>query len=198
MVKTPITGIPKRDSISRRRLLEGVVAGSIALHLGDVAAKSTDPRKLPAQPEDLLSYPSWGNEVRSVCVSDIVLDSPPVLAYPQDPVSGTVREKSRLNQILLLRFEEVELSDATKEFAVDGIVAYSGVCTHTGCSVTEWASAERNLLCPCHGSQFNPRERATIIGGPALRPLPILPLGLDGEKLKVAGAFSGRVGAKKK
>ena len=78
-----------------------------------------------------------------------------------------------------------------------GIVAYSGVCTHAGCSITEWDDEAQNLLCPCHASQFDPRERAKIIGGPALRPLPTLPLALVGKNLKVAGPFSGKVGAKK-
>jgi Rieske Fe-S protein len=161
-------------------------------------AKANDPRKLPPQTDDDIVFPSWQNDGRAIRVDDIPLGGPPILAYPRDPATQVAREKSRLNQILLLRFAEDELSDATKKNSVLGIIAYSGVCTHTGCSVTEWDADTRNLLCPCHASQFDPRERAKIIGGPARRPLPILPLALKQDTLKVAGPFDGKVGAKKK
>ena len=131
-------------------------------------------------------------------VDDVPLGGPPILVYPRDPATRVVREKSRLNQILLVRFAEDELSDDTRAGAIAGVVAYSGVCTHTGCSVTEWDARARNFLCPCHASQFDPRERARIIGGPALRPLPALPLALASDTLKVAGPFNGKVGPKKK
>ena len=198
MVKTPKTASFKINGISRRRLLESAVAGGIGLKLSVGAAKTDDPRKIPPQLGDDLVFPSWEHEDRPILISDVAIGAGPILAYPRDPESGVVREKSRLNQILLLRFNESELSEETKPDAVNGIVGYSGVCTHTGCSVTEWDDAARNFLCPCHASQFDPRERAKPVGGPATRALPVLPLALNDNALKVAGPFSGRVGFKKK
>jgi Rieske Fe-S protein len=183
--------------LSRRRLLGGALGIGFGLHLGSASAKADDPRKLPPQVGDDLVHPSWDGDGRLVRIDDVGKNGPPLLVYPRDPASGIAREKSRLNQILLVRFDENELSTATKADAAAGIVAYSGVCTHTGCSVTEWDTDSRNLLCPCHASQFDPRNGAKIIGGPATRPLPILPLALAGENLKVSAPFSGKLGGKK-
>lgn len=185
-------------ALSRRRLLGGALGIGIGLNLNPALAKTDDPRKLPPQTDDDIVFPSWEHEDRAVTLADVPLDGPPLLAYPRDPATGTAREKSRLNQILLVRFDPAQLSEDTRALGVEGVVAYSGVCTHTGCSVTEWSAEARHFLCPCHASEFDPRASATVIGGPAPRPLPMLPLRLANNTLKVAGPFSARVGAKKK
>ncbi len=184
-------------ALSRRRWLGGALGIGIGLNLNPALAKTDDPRKLPPQVDDDLMFPSWEHEDRPVMLDDVPLEGPPLLAYPRDPATGTRREKSRLNQILLVRFDPARLDEATRAVGVAGVVAYSGVCTHTGCSVTEWNPEARNFLCPCHASEFDPRARATVIGGPAPRALPMLPLRLAEHALKVAGPFSARVGAKK-
>jgi Rieske Fe-S protein len=48
--------------------------------------------------------------------------------------------------------------------------------------------------CPCHDSEFDPADAAKVIGGPAPRRLPALPLKITDGYVVVAGAFSGRVG----
>ncbi|MFT4564656.1 MAG: rieske iron-sulfur protein [Gammaproteobacteria bacterium] len=199
----PAQGLPTNDDaieapISRRRLLQAAVAGGIGANLAPVMAKTINPRKQPAQAGDDIVFPSWENDGRAVCLQDIEVASTPILAYPRDPSTRVVRDKSRLNQILLVRFNDDEFSSETKEFTVSGVVAYSGVCTHTGCSVTEWDLDAKNFLCPCHASQFDPRDRARIVGGPALRPLPMLALAVEGEYLKVRAPFNARLGANKK
>ncbi len=198
MTDRPTKQAPARRAIDRRRILQGVVAGSVGLKFGPAVAKRDDPRKLPPQTDDDIVFPSWEHGGHTITVDDVPLGGPPILAYPRDPGTRVAREKSRLNQILLVKFTEDEFSDDTRLVATGGIVAYSGVCTHTGCSVTEWDTSTRNFLCPCHASQFDPRERAKIIGGPASRPLPFLPLARADNALKVAGPFSGKVGPKKK
>ncbi len=193
---------PKSDpldnaALSRRRLLGGALGIGIGLNLNPAFAKADDPRKLPPQTGDDIVFPSWEHEDKAVTLADVPLDGPPLLAYPRDPATGTRREKSRLNQILIVRFDPAQLSAETRALGIAGVVAYSGVCTHTGCSVTEWSTEARNFLCPCHASQFDPRAGASVIGGPAPRPLPMLPLRLAADALQVAGPFSARVGAKK-
>jgi rieske iron-sulfur protein len=189
---------PIDAQISRRRLLQAAVAGGIGVNLAPVMAKATDPRKQPPQTGDDIVFPSWQNDGRAVSLQDIEIARPPVLAYPRDPSTQVVRDKSRLNQILLVRFNDEDFSKETQEFTASGVVAYSGVCTHTGCSVTEWDLEAKNFLCPCHASQFDPRNSARIVGGPALRPLPMLALALEGEYLKVRAPFNARLGANKK
>jgi len=52
-----------------------------------------------------------------------------------------IRDGSRLNEILLVKLAPAELDEDTLAWAADGIVAFSAICTHAGCSVTEWVKA---------------------------------------------------------
>lgn len=47
-------------------------------------------------------------------------------------------------------------------------VAFSSVCTHAGCSVTE--VVDNQIKCPCHGSSFD-ATTGKVLGGPATAPL---------------------------
>ena len=116
-----------------------------------------------------------------------------ITCYAMDPEGGVVRDGSRLNQVLLLRFEPASLTPETRAASVDGVVAYSGICTHTGCDVSDWSPATEFLLCSCHESEFDPRDGADVISGPAPRRLPSLPLRLEDGVLVAAGGFSARI-----
>jgi ubiquinol-cytochrome c reductase iron-sulfur subunit len=51
------------------------------------------------------------------------------------------------------------------------------------------------LVCPCHYSTFDPASGGLVVFGPAGRPLPQLPLTIDGERnLRAAGDYSGPPG----
>jgi len=67
-------------------------------------------------------------------------------------------------------------------------VAFSKICTHAGCPASLYEQQTHRLLCPCHQSQFNVTDNARPVFGPASRPLPMLPLGLDAEGYFVAKA----------
>jgi ubiquinol-cytochrome c reductase iron-sulfur subunit len=74
-------------------------------------------------------------------------------------------------------------------------VAYSKICTHAGCPVAIYRRASQQLYCPCHQSVFDARDGAKRLSGPAPRPLPQLPLQVDGGGYLVAdGDFDGPVG----
>jgi rieske iron-sulfur protein len=111
-----------------------------------------------------------------------------------DPTDRTVRSGSRLNRVILLRLDAAQLAADTRSRAAGGVVAYNAICTHTGCEVVEWVAAAQVLQCPCHFSQFDPRDGARVVDGPAPRPLPALPLTLVDGKLGVARSFTTRVG----
>ncbi|MEY2431775.1 MAG: ubiquinol-cytochrome c reductase iron-sulfur subunit [Acidimicrobiaceae bacterium] len=82
-----------------------------------------------------------------------------------------------------------------EDWTVDGIVAYSKLCTHVGCPVGLYQAESGLLLCPCHQSTFNVLDGARPIFGPAARSLPQLPLSVDSEGNLVArGDFSDPVG----
>jgi quinol---cytochrome c reductase iron-sulfur subunit len=96
----------------------------------------------------------------------------------------------------------VDLPPDRRGWAVDGILAYSKICTHAGCAVAMMRyplfpahSAEPALVCPCHYSTFEVATGATVIFGPAGRPLPQLPLRIASDgTLQAAGPLSGDVG----
>jgi ubiquinol-cytochrome c reductase iron-sulfur subunit len=82
-----------------------------------------------------------------------------------------------------------------RDWMVADVVAYSKLCTHTGCPVGLYQAESALLLCPCHQSTFDVLDGARPVFGPAARRLPQLPLGLDDDGFLVAGGdFSAPVG----
>ena len=59
-------------------------------------------------------------------------------------------------------------------------VAYSAICTHQACKV---AYKDGKLACPCHGSVFDPANGASVVAGPAQRPLPEIPVKAEGGEV---------------
>jgi ubiquinol-cytochrome c reductase iron-sulfur subunit len=82
-----------------------------------------------------------------------------------------------------------------EDWTVDGVVAYSKLCTHVGCPVGLYQAEIGLLLCPCHQSTFDVYDGARPVFGPAARSLPQLPLSVDDDGYLIATAdFSGPVG----
>ena len=63
-----------------------------------------------------------------------------------------------------------------------GLIAPSRVCTHLGCLV-HYDKENRQLLCPCHAGTFD--LDGHVISGPPPKPLPVLPLRVDGENIVI-------------
>jgi rieske iron-sulfur protein len=117
-----------------------------------------------------------------------------LLAWAFDPQKKVPRDGSRLNMVLLMRFDPSTLEETEKANTADGVVAYSAICTHQQCPVTDWLRSVQVLQCPCHQSRYDPRQGAKVVGGPAPRPLPTLPLRVSNGVLDVAASFTDRVG----
>ena len=183
------------DIQTRRNALALGVALSCGTKLAQ-AQSSPPPRNLRPIPGDLLVRAAGLSDTAApLRPDDVALEAPPFLAWPKDPASSTVRDGSRLNQVLLLRLDPASLKDETVTHAVDGVLAYSATCTHAQCPVTEWRQSVGILHCPCHGSEFDPRAGGQVVNGPALRRLAPLPLRLSAEGgLEVAQPFVGKVG----
>jgi Rieske Fe-S protein len=180
--------------LERRKALQLIAAGAAFAVGNGAGAQPIDPAAAPPQAGDRLVFASGNRTGQPITPADLVVGGPPVLAYAADPTSQVIRSASRLNQVLLVRFDPGELTDDTRARAVEGMVAYSAVCTHTGCDVTEWRQVEKHFHCLCHDSQFDPRDAAEVRTGPAPRRLPALPLKLEQDRLVVADGFTGRVG----
>jgi rieske iron-sulfur protein len=186
---------------TRRSLVLTTLATGAFLAAGRFAAAQEDQPGSDERPQkgDSLVLSEGEHEGKIIKPGDLKLGEPPVHAWPKDPKTSVIRKGSRLNEILIIRLDPAELDDETRSRSADGIVAYSAVCTHAGCPVSGWLKAETGdkdvLKCFCHNSEFNPREGAQVVFGPAPRRLAALPLAIADGSLTVAGTFVGKVGA---
>ncbi len=185
---------------SRRTVLCGVCAAAAAAGAPAAAqaAEDADPaRTLLAQPGDLLVAFDNGAAGAILNPADVKRDVAPLLAWPFDPTKKVARDGSRMNLILVMRFDPASLSAVERPRAADGIVAYTAICAHQACWVTDWLTSKQVLQCPCHQSEYDPRRGGKVVGGPAPRALPALPLRLVAGRLEVAAPFTDRVGGEK-
>jgi ubiquinol-cytochrome c reductase iron-sulfur subunit len=106
--------------------------------------------------------------------------------------------------VVVVRVEEseLELPPERRDWAPQGLLAFSKICTHAQCAVSLFRYPlfpERSpgpaLVCPCHYSTFDVLTGGNRVFGPAVRPLPQLPLKIERGRLLAAGELSGPVGA---
>ncbi|MDY6983896.1 MAG: Rieske 2Fe-2S domain-containing protein [Pseudomonadota bacterium] len=183
----------KRFEVKRRQMLGCMCALGAGIPVFDTQAQDAS-AMAPPQPGDLLGHAFGAKAGQAIAVDELAIDAQQVFAFAIDPQSGTLRNGTRMNQVVLVRLDPATLSADTAARSVNGVVAYSGVCSHTGCDVTDWNGAEKRFQCPCHESQFDPRDGARVVGGPAPWQLAALPLTAKDGKLAVAGEFQGRLG----
>jgi Rieske Fe-S protein len=182
-------------AVKRRRLLGGLCALGLGVpNLRSAAAADEDEARAAPREDDRLVFAFGPRSGEIVAPADLTAGQAQIVVYPMDLATGVVRDANRLNQTLLLRLDPAMLSEATLARAADGIVAYSGVCTHTGCDVTDWSAEQLRFKCPCHESEFDPSDAARVVGGPAPWQLAALPLKIADGDIAVAGSFEGRLG----
>ena len=88
---------------------------------------------------------------------------------------------------IIIKFQPGVLQPPTVlNWTVDNIVCYSKICTHVGCPAALYEQTTHHIHCPCHQSTFDAPRGATVLFGPAPRPLPQLPLTTDTEGFLVA------------
>ena len=176
--------------IERRAALGLGICFTLAPGLAFAQADPT--RERPREGDVLIATDS--DKPTPLTPGDLEVDAKQTMVWPMDAASGVVRNGSRLNKVLLLRLNPAGFDAATAERAGDGVIAFSAVCTHAGCDVITWHADRRLLECPCHNSVYDPMEAGKVVGGPAPRPLPALPLRVADGRLVVAKPFTGRAG----
>jgi ubiquinol-cytochrome c reductase iron-sulfur subunit len=191
------------DRITRKRLLGGA-AGLAGTALG--AALVTPAASLgPVLDTESLYYSPWRRGRRLVDdqgkpYSAVEIEKEAFYtAYPEK-----AEREELAAPLVLVRLDpsELRLPPDRADWAPEGIVAYSKICTHAACAIALYrtprfpaAEPPSALVCPCHYSTFNPATGGTVEAGPAGRDLPQLPLMVDAEgNLRAAGNFSGPVG----
>jgi len=97
--------------------------------------------------------------------------------------------------LIRLRPAEFNLEPDRLAMTLEGIIAFSKICSHMGCAVALYEQTTKHLLCPCHQSTFDVTRAAKVIFGPAARPLPQLDITVDSEGYLIARKpFSEPVG----
>ncbi|MBV8397240.1 MAG: ubiquinol-cytochrome c reductase iron-sulfur subunit, partial [Acetobacteraceae bacterium] len=184
------------ENPERRVLIGGCVAAAAGLYYRPARAADDDDPARDEKPKkgDQLVYLGGDHDGEVIAPADLKAGGPSVLAWPYDPEKKVPRDGSRLNVVLLVRLKPEDIDEDNARYAADGIVAFAGTCTHQQCPVAEWLTERQIFQCPCHQSQFDPKHGAQVVGGPAPRPLPKLPVAVADGKLLIAGPFIGRVG----
>jgi rieske iron-sulfur protein len=189
------------DHTRRTLILTALAAGVCIAANKSAAAADEDQPGSDERPQkaDLLVVSEGNEEGQVIKPQDLKVGGPPVHAWPKDPKTSVIRNGSRLNEVLVVRLDPAELDDETRSHAADGIVAYSAICAHAGCPVTAWVKGEAGdkdvFKCMCHNSEYDPRQGAEVVFGPAPRRLATLPLAIVDGSLIVAASFVGKVGA---
>ncbi len=191
------------DRFTRRRLIV-VGAGAAGTALG-VALLTPAASLGPAFHMDPFFRTPWRrgrllvDEDGHPLLADDVEEETFYTAFPQ----GADREQLGAPLVVVrLPPAQLDLPSGRRDWAPRGILAYSKICTHAGCAIALYrkptfppTEPRPALVCPCHYSTFDPARGGDVIFGPAGRPLPQLPLLVDGSgRLRAAGNFSGAVG----
>lgn len=173
--------------LGRRKLIRNSLLGALA-PLPLLALLPL--RDLGPLPGNALEKTAWkpGRRVvsdptgRPIKAADVAIGSV-IHVMPEgiDEMEHHIDERAKATT-LLIRLEPDEIKDRKeREWSVDGIVAYSKICTHVGCPVGLYEQQTHHLLCPCHQSTFDVTRDCAVVFGPAARPLPQLPLAVDDE-----------------
>jgi ubiquinol-cytochrome c reductase iron-sulfur subunit len=160
----------------------GFLAKMLAVAVGALGLAALFPiRSLGARPGRELYETEWREGVRLV-----TLDRAPVRTEDLD-IGGVITvfpeefTEAADSQTLLIRIdpEDYDPLPGREDWAPEGFIAFSKVCTHAGCPVGLYQPTSHELFCPCHQSVFAVLEAAVPTAGPATRPLPQLPLAIE-------------------
>lgn len=194
-VDTLDRGGDRTPGIVRRTLVLSGLGLAAALV---VPLRSLIPSGTPLPPPRALDSTPWRAGRRLVDKDGRRIRADDVVAGTTLTVFPEGRTRADDAQAMLVRVDSADiprLSGDTRDGSVDGLLAFSKLCTHAGCPVGLYEQTSRQLVCPCHLSVFDVLDGARATSGPAVRPLPQLPLDVDDDGYVVAtGDFRGQVG----
>jgi ubiquinol-cytochrome c reductase iron-sulfur subunit len=196
------SGFAKRPLLRRT-----LIAATVPLGLAPILLL----RDLGPLPGTSLNYTVWRKGLRLLVYATNRPITPAEFSSPGSIISvvpeGYQDDDDALAKaaVVIIKFRPGELvftggnqpvpNRVVQNWTVSNIVAYSKICTHVGCPAALYEQTTHKILCPCHQSTFDATQGARVIFGPATRPLPQLPIGLDAQGYLIAtGDFAVPVG----
>ncbi|RFU40244.1 (2Fe-2S)-binding protein [Actinomadura logoneensis] len=201
------SGITKRPLLRRTLLLAAAPLGLAPLVLL---------RDLGPLPEKRLRHTFWGEAVKKakaegkkgvrlvvdgtnapLKVSDFNSPGGMITVLPEgiEETHEAANEIAKAVTILInVPAEQFKPVKGRENWHVNGVVAYSKICTHVGCPAALYEQTTHHILCPCHQSTFDATDGAKVVFGPAHRPLPQLPLGVEDGYLIATDDFPEPIG----
>ncbi|GAA0325068.1 Rieske (2Fe-2S) protein [Actinoallomurus spadix] len=179
------SGITKRPLLRRSLLLASAPLGLLPILLL---------RDLGPLPKTKLRHTSWKKGTRLVVdgtgqpLKPSDFNSPGgIITVIPEGAEDNLDELAKATVLLInVPEDQLKVKKGRENWNVGGIIAYSKICTHVGCPAALYEQTTHHILCPCHQSTFDALDGAKVIFGPAARPLPQLPLGVDSEGYLIA------------
>ncbi|MEU5717762.1 Rieske 2Fe-2S domain-containing protein [Streptomyces sp. NPDC020403] len=192
----------QESALGRRKLIRNTMFGALALvPLSGVVLL----RDLGPLPEKKLRKTLWAkgkqlvnmNTMEPLRPEDIVVGSL-TFAMPEGLEEDAHDFQNQIAKaaLMIVRIEPDDIKNKQqRDWAHEGIVAFSKICTHVGCPISLYEQQTHHVLCPCHQSTFDLSDGARVIFGPAGHPLPQLRIGVNSEgNLEALGDFAEPVG----
>ena len=169
---------------------------AIGLAFGTLGLAALFPiRSLGTRPGRELFHTAWAEGVRLVSENGLPLKPEHLAVDSIVTVFPQGHGDDADAQTVLIRLPADAEPPGPQGASTEGFVAFSKVCTHAGCPVGLYQADSRELFCPCHQSAFSVMDGAAPTNGPATRPLPQLPIGIDEDGYLVAlGDFPEPIG----
>lgn len=185
--------------LGRRKVLGGLAGAALGV-FGVVAAFPLI-RSLGPLPKSSLKTTDWkagsylvDSTGRPVMVGDIAVGGIATV-YPMGFENTDTGQAVDQTVLIRLTTSNFTTRPGRESWGPAGYVAYSKLCTHLGCPVGLYEQQLELLVCPCHQSMFNVANGGEPNFGPAPRPLPQLPLYVDGRGyLRAQGGYNQPVG----
>lgn len=193
-----LTDSAESSQLTRRPLIKYSLGGALGLFAVPLGLQLVG--SLGPLPHNDLSTTLWDTKINGrkrrllldpeltpIKLSDLTIGSVfHILPEGIDKVANVQDAEVKAAVILVSMREEIIENQKEKDWGLQGVVAYSGICTHVGCPVGLYEHTTHHMLCPCHQSTFDMANDCNVIFGPAKRPLPQLKISVDDEGYIVA------------
>jgi ubiquinol-cytochrome c reductase iron-sulfur subunit len=188
-VETFEEGADTSQFVKRPLIRRTLIAATIPLAVAPIVLL----RDLGPLPGTSLAHTAWRKGIRLVVYGTGRPITPAEFASPGSIISvapeGFQDDDDAMAKaaVIIIKFRPGQLQPPTvMPWTVDDIVAYSKICTHVGCPAALYEQTTHHILCPCHQSTFDAARGAKVLFGPATRPLPQLPMGVDSQGFLIA------------